>query len=113
MTGPYHRRACVAISPLNHCVSDLTCRTISYCSGLFTMTLNLLWLLPFYNVGGTRNGWFTIFVDLYVLTIQPSHMFVLHMSNAEPVPHCVCLVLCWSATGTKPSLRACPKCSSP
>lgn len=28
------------------------------------MTLSLLWLLPFYNVAGTRNGWFTIFIDL-------------------------------------------------
>jgi hypothetical protein len=63
---------------------DCTCRTISYCSGLFTMTLNLLWLLPFYNVGGTRNGWFTIFVDLYVL-----HKPSLHISNAEPVSACV------------------------
>lgn len=32
--------------------------------GIFTSILGLLWLLPFYNVGGLRNGWFTIFVNL-------------------------------------------------
>jgi hypothetical protein len=38
-------------------------RHINYASGIVSSLLSLLWILPFYNLGGTRNGWFTIFVD--------------------------------------------------
>lgn len=38
-------------------------RTTQYLSFTFTAVLGLQWLLPIYNVGGLRSGWFTIFID--------------------------------------------------
>jgi len=39
-------------------------RKTQYCAIIFSAVLGLLWILPYYNVGGTRNAWFTIFIDL-------------------------------------------------
>ena len=39
-------------------------RTTQYLSTTFTGFLGLQWLLVFYDVGGLRNGWFTIFITL-------------------------------------------------
>lgn len=39
-------------------------RMSQYGSTLFSTVLGLLWLLVFYNVGGTQDPWFTIFIDL-------------------------------------------------
>jgi hypothetical protein len=39
-------------------------RMTQYCSTIFSGSLGALWILAYYNVGGTRDPWFTIFVDL-------------------------------------------------
>ena len=39
-------------------------RLTHYLSSIFANLLGLLWLLPFFNIGTTRNPWFTIFIDL-------------------------------------------------
>ena len=39
-------------------------RLTHYMSSIFANLLGLLWLLPFFNIGNTRNPWFTIFIDL-------------------------------------------------
>ena len=39
-------------------------RFTSYLSVIVTSVLGLMWLLAYYNTGGLRNGWFTIFVDM-------------------------------------------------
>jgi len=35
-----------------------------YTSVLLAALLGLVWIAPYYNLGGTQNGWFTIFIDL-------------------------------------------------
>lgn len=35
-----------------------------YISVLLAALLGLVWIAPYYNLGGTQNGWFTIFIDL-------------------------------------------------
>jgi hypothetical protein len=39
-------------------------RVTEYCSTIICSLLGLLWLLPYFDVGGTRNPWFTIFINL-------------------------------------------------
>lgn len=39
-------------------------RFTSYLSVIVTSVLGLMWLLAYYDVGGLRNGWFTIFIDM-------------------------------------------------
>jgi hypothetical protein len=39
---------------------DRNWRTVSYVSVVSTSLLNFLWVLPFYNVAGLRNGMFTV-----------------------------------------------------
>jgi len=35
-----------------------------YTSVLLAALFGLVWIAPYYNLGGTQNGWFTIFIDL-------------------------------------------------
>jgi len=35
-----------------------------YVSVLLAALLGLVWIAPYYDAGGTQNGWFTIFIDL-------------------------------------------------
>ena len=39
-------------------------RTTQLCSVIFSATLGLLWIPAYYNLGGLRNAWYTIFIDL-------------------------------------------------
>jgi hypothetical protein len=39
-------------------------RITQYASTVFVALLQLIWIAPYYNTGGTQNAWFTIFVDL-------------------------------------------------
>lgn len=39
-------------------------RFTSYFSSILTALLGLLWVLVFYDIGGARNAWVTIFIDL-------------------------------------------------
>lgn len=41
-------------------------RFVTYSSCILTSLLSLLWLLPYYNVAGLRNGWFTIVSSSHV-----------------------------------------------
>jgi len=39
-------------------------RITQYCSVIFSAVLGFLWFFAYWDVGGTRTPWFTIFVDL-------------------------------------------------
>jgi hypothetical protein len=39
-------------------------RYTSYLSSLVTTLLGSLWMFAFYDVGGLRSGWYTVFVEM-------------------------------------------------
>lgn len=43
-------------------------RNTQYFSTFFASVLGLLWIPAYYNVGGTQNPWYTIFIDLDQVT---------------------------------------------
>lgn len=42
----------------------LNWRWISYMTHFLTSFISSLWILAYYNIGGLRNGWFTVFIDV-------------------------------------------------
>jgi hypothetical protein len=59
-------------------------RTTQYASTLFSCSLGSLWILAYYDVGGLRDPWFTIFVDLgkhiytYIHRYIDTYLCILH-----------------------------------
>lgn len=45
--------------------------------------LGLVWIAPYYNEGGTRDPWFTIFIDLDTVRIASCVFFVLTLTRAN------------------------------
>jgi hypothetical protein len=54
----------VAIYIFQTYLININWRYTQYGSTFLASALGLLWILAFYDVGGTRNAWFTIFIDL-------------------------------------------------
>mmetsp|Transcript_10607 Transcript_10607/g.10252 ORF Transcript_10607/g.10252 Transcript_10607/m.10252 type:complete len:546 (+) Transcript_10607:171-1808(+) len=58
-------------------------RITQYGSTIFSSILGLLWLFPYWNIDGTRNAWFTIFIDLDQSFIQGLSQVLLSMAVIE------------------------------
>jgi len=54
----------IALSIFQAYLMNSNWQRTSYLSCLFSLLLFFLWIPVFYNSGGLRNGWFTIFIDL-------------------------------------------------
>jgi hypothetical protein len=75
-----------------------------YASVLVAAGLGFVWILPYYNIGGTQDPWFTIFIDLDTvggIIAWSLHLLLSALTDAFFVP----------SHSTLP--RACRKCSTP
>jgi predicted ferric reductase len=54
----------LAIWVFRNYLTNKNWRYTHYASAIFSNILGLLWLLVYYNYGGMRTPWFTIFIDL-------------------------------------------------
>jgi len=58
----------------------------SYMSCVFSSLLYLLWILVFYDEGGLRNGWFTVFIDLDRVSYASTFHLLYLWSRTQVLP---------------------------